>query len=323
MDTLRSAAGTPAHVGMNSVLLVRHAAHLAVDTAHAVQVMANTSRGVTWLYSVCDMGGGGAIIEAAASGTDEQFTRAPLAWVSNKELLAALPSADFVTSHSPLAGMLHDGLIVRDIAYEYPDEFTAFNNGTLRAVGAPMPSTSDPWGPVGQTFKSWEEEDERLKVWRAAAGARERGPRSRPHAAQVYQDNWFTPQRESRPDVVVVSNNAIVPQARIAQMGALADLFAKSAHAPQWRYDRLVQQLTAVAEQGGGMTLADAIDVITFLSPEKTPGYFHKYLHPSQPMSAQIEGMIAVMDLRAGVVGVKTGYWADPFVYVTMRNYLA
>jgi hypothetical protein len=46
----------------------------------------------------------------------------------------------------------------------------------------------------------------------------------------------------SKPDFLVIANNALVPEMRLTMMGAASDLFGKTADTPVWRY---VQQLEA------------------------------------------------------------------------------
>ena len=36
------------------------------------------------------------------------------------------------------------------------------------------------------------------------------------------------------------------------------------------------------------------MEAITFLSPDRTPGYWHAYLNASDPMSAQVEQLLCI-----------------------------
>lgn len=62
--------------------------------------------------------------------------------------------------------------------------------------------------------------------------------------------------------------------------------------------------------------------VISFLSPEVTPGYWNDYLIPDEPMSAQVEGVICAADLQAKLFATKGGYWSDGWLHLTLPAYV-
>ena len=85
-------------------------------------------------------------------------------------------------------------------------------------------------------------------------------------------------------------------------------------------YDRLNQLLWA---NYGKFDFETARDVITFLSPDRTPGYWHDYLIPGNNMSAQVQGVICVADLQQTVFASKGGYWSDGWLQIQLSKYVS
>jgi len=57
IDVLRSGACNSALPGFNSMLLTRYVIETTSTTPEAVQLIANSRRGATWLYPLCDADG--------------------------------------------------------------------------------------------------------------------------------------------------------------------------------------------------------------------------------------------------------------------------
>lgn len=76
-----------------------------------------------------------------------------------------------------------------------------------------------------------------------------------------------------------------------------------------------------LVEQHGTLDYAVARDIITFLSPDRTPGFWTDTLHAGDAMSAVVEGSITVADLTTLQFQVKGGYWADDFLQFHFANY--
>ena len=71
-------------------------------------------------------------------------------------------------------------------------------------------------------------------------------------------------------------------------------MFTTWVHA-QWRYDTINRMLV---ENYGNIDHNVARDIITFLSPDRTPGYWTDTLNASDPMSAIVEGHLVVADVK-------------------------
>jgi len=125
---------------------------------------------------------------------------------------------------------------------------------------------------------------------------------------------YFSPDRfEDLPSsmkVIAVSNLAVVPHLRIAGMTFWTSITEMGS--PQWRYDALAAAVRAAA-LAGNITFSSAKELITWLAPSRTPGFY------SQP---DIPGVISVVDLGAGVLAALGGYWGDAWSQVTLAMYV-
>lgn len=116
---------------------------------------------------------------------------------------------------------------------------------------ASYPYNSSVWGPLGYIFDDFEQENEDTK--------------------QYLHNNYFGPMRETRKDIQIVSNTAIVPEFRTTMMSKWANFWQVTAHAAQWRYDTLNELLE---KSYGTIDMKKSIEIISFLSPIITPGYW-------------------------------------------------
>ncbi len=53
---------------------------------------------------------------------------------------------------------------------------------------------------------------------------------------------------------------------------------------------------------------------------EKCKLFFY-FFSPSDPMSAQVKGVINVMDPIRKIMKTKSGYWSDLWTHITLSNY--
>jgi hypothetical protein len=141
-------------------------------------------------------------------------------------------------------------------------------------------------------------------------------------AIKSLMNNYFPPSRcqSENKDFVLVANTALVPEMRLTMMGPMSDLIAKTSDCTQWRFDSLNAQLLA---RYGQIDAEAAKDIISFLAPDRTPGYWNDTINPHDPMSAQIEGAISVVDFAAQTIYTRSGYWADGWVHLTLSSYIA
>lgn len=235
----------------------------------------------------------------------------PLRFICNATLRAALPSKEALLAAvaNTTARHIH-GLWVRPMDFEAPESITALNGELFRLAGLDaLPASA--WAPEGFMAAT-------LK----AEGVID----------STVLNNYFPPSRTFGTsgrrgvpkDAFVVSNHAVVPAARTMQMGDSIDALTHMARAAstQWRYDKLAALIRRRVARGGYRDLEDAKTTILFLDPDRKPGYWHKRIVPDDPMSAMVEGAITVADLTRGTVQLKSGYYEDPWVQVTLPNYI-
>lgn len=301
VDTLRSAAGNPAAPGFNSIMLVRHVADTANSTVAALDTIRDARRGCPWLYPLCDRSGDCRIVEALAHHNGTAADLDPLKYLDPNEdaLRALLPNSSFVRANAPEALWLA-GAFAHGPEYAYPSAYQAYNPALLQRAG--MAYNASAFVPGGHLFANFTDE-------KAVQGQ--------------LLDNYFPPPRAvpgSKPDFVMVSNLALVPDVRLTMMSDWSDLLqGVGGSAIQWRYDTLHALVTAAH---GTIDLAVAKELITFLAPDRTPGFWTDRLIPSNPMSAQIEGSLTVMDLETREMHVKAGYFTDAWIGVHLLAYL-
>ena len=75
-------------------------------------------------------------------------------------------------------------------------------------------------------------------------------------------------------------------------------------------------------QKHGTIDVEMAKDIITFLSPAKSPGYWTDEYIKGEPMTALIEGSISVCDLRALRIHTLGGYWCDQWISLALSNYV-
>lgn len=298
VDVLRSGDTRPASPGINSVLLVRHTAHQATSTEMAIDVVVNSARGVSWLYPICDISGDCVVLESGVQlPPDTPFNGLSFVQGGPTGVRHYLPNEKFMEEHNS-DDIMRRGLFIRRNNYKYPSEFQDFNPQLF--AFADVPYAPDNWNETGRIFSNWTAEhfDDTSKLL----------------------DNYFPPQRETFDDVVLTSNLAVVPEIRLAQMSYFANFVTHSAKGTQWRYDSLNNLLV---ENHGKIDLEKAKDIITFLSPAKSPGYWTDEFIKGEPMTALIEGSISVCDLKAMRIHTLGGYWCDNWTSLTLTNYVS
>ncbi len=264
----------------------------------ALDTIAAAARGCPWLYPLCDSTGDCAIVEAGQRLPPSITNLDPLPLLVNPELKALLPSAKFLAAHNS-SQIFRAGMYVRGFDYQVPSGYYDYNRALF--ARAHVPFNASAFGPSGLVFDTFEDD--------LTAGL-------------TIANNWFPPLRTGPgDDFVLVSNLALVPEMRLTMMAPFSDQFAKSGDAAQWRYDMLTNQLRA---RHGQIALDDVFDIIFFLAPDRTPGYWNHTCVAGEPMSAQVEGAVSVATLAGPNplrLHSKFGYWGDAVVNITLPAY--
>lgn len=297
VDTLRSAAVNISHIGINSILLMRHVADYANSTSDAINIIKQAQRGCSWLYPLCDSTGDCAIVEALATTNVSAEDYNPLRFIPSTHhgLLRALPNATFIRQHASNDIWINGGY-ARRANWSYPLDYLKFNPALFALDHYPYNASG--FLPTGSIFANWTEETK---------------------AQVVLQDKYFPPPRPVD-DIVVVSNFAMVPEARITMMNWNSDfLQALGGGDLQWRFDTLT---SLVRQAHGKINLELAKYLILFLAPDRTPGFWNDYLYPNNTMSAQVEGSITVANLVTREIQIKSGYYTDNWIGVNLMQYV-
>ena len=287
--------------GLNSLLLVRHAAHYGTTFDKALRVMVDAPRGVPWLYSVADaQSGRAAVLEAGAYADSLDFLSFP-----KKELIkeGLFPTKEFLAEYDTLA--LEYGLKIRWDNYAYPDTFFYFNAGLFKKFDKPYDPEDffDITGFIDSTFK----------------------------AKAVPNGYYFAPQREEKPDLVLVTNMYLNPSMRLCSMAPWTTMMsADHMDDTQWRYDALNRILL---KEYGKIDFDKARDIIDFLAPNgkyythfyeevNNSDYFYQSAASSDGKTLQIFGATSICDLTEKIIESHYGYYADEWIKLSIGNYI-
>jgi hypothetical protein len=329
----------PARPGLNSLLLVRHAVENGADCEHAVEIMEVAQRGVSWNYILAHYGTQRAcVVEAGRKVERSEFLDTVTEHLqvrsgdpSYEHLPAgfseSLPDRSFVEAR--MEAEFRKGLMVRWNDYTYPAEYLRFNERLFGLFG----KRYDPAAFTERGFidKSWKD-------------------RNCPYGY------YFAPQRETDPNLVLVTNMFIIPEMRLFAMHPWTNLVsAGQLDDLQWRYDELNDQLLsklypASAGQLAPLSLQDAKDLIDYLTPNPDKGKHPEYYNPlPEPetgffrrlwtwllktifgpsrtpdadwRSIPIEGSVSLMDLKDKAIHSHYGYHGDGWVTIHLEEYV-
>jgi hypothetical protein len=299
MDLLRTFAVNVSAPGVNTVLLLRNISDYATTRDEALRMLIDAPRGTSFLYTIGDACGDGSVAETAMYTNSSLLLRSQEATPTNALAAVRTLKAPHDTPH------YEHGVYVRNMDYVYPEDVLAVNAQLFASANlSALYNASSFVDPVGMVFANWTIEHDAL---------------------QSIGSNYFPPQRESFPDVVLTSNLAIVPQMRLLEFGKWQTTIDSTAKGIQFRYDRLNQLIT---ERYGQFDMNLMKRTVTFLSPTETPGYWDNTDYagnpePHNPLTALIEGAMSVLDLQAAIITTKSGHWCDDWTTVTLPRYLA
>jgi len=331
----------PSRPGLNSLLLVRHAVENGTDCEHAVDIMEEAQRGVSWNYILAHYGTKRAcVVEAGRKVESSDF----LEFVTERlrlrssdpatehlpaQFAESLPDRSFVESQ--MKSEFRQGLMVRWNDYAYPTEYLRFNE---RLFGL-FRKRYDPAAFAERGFinRSWKD-------------------RNCPYGY------YFAPQRETDPNLVLVTNMFIIPEMRLYAMHPWTNLVSASQLDDlQWRYDELNAQLLSrlYPEPHGRLkplSLEDAKDLIDYLTPNPEKGSHPEYYNPkpepkggffrrlwdwllrailgkeeTAPPDAdwrtiEIEGSVSLMDLKEKTIHSHYGYYGDGWTTIHLEAYV-
>ena len=151
------------------------------------------------------------------------------------------------------------------------------------------------------------------------------------HLGLLHPPSWvgtnYFPLTGRSGNVLVASNNAVVPLLRAFQMRRAPDrATALTSKGIEWRYVQLLKRATALSTKAC-ICLQDVIDTISFLDPHKSKYWWPKRPAPgSHPRDMDVQGALNVVwaGRRAEdlIFGHKSGTWGTPWVSLRCAAYL-
>ncbi len=276
--------------GLNSLLLVRHAAHKGASAQEALNKMIQAQRGVSWDYIIADGKNNKAVAVEAGYTTDVlDFLKYP-----HEDLIKAkvLPDQTFL---SRFENQTHQkGIMTRWNDYRYPETFLQFNKGLFQFH----------------------------KKQYNPADFGERGYINKKHTDKNCPDAfYFAPQRENKEDVLVMINHYVVPSMRLCAMNPATVFVAKdNLNDIQWRYDELNNQ---ILESYGNIDFEKARVLIDFLAPyHKFPDYYQHNKPSSDGQTRVLRGSVSVCNLTDKIMQSHFGFYKDEWITIQLMNYV-
>ncbi|WP_372371545.1 carcinine hydrolase/isopenicillin-N N-acyltransferase family protein [Candidatus Uabimicrobium sp. HlEnr_7] len=291
VDNLPGNNCNPKRVGINSIMMLRHVTHRATSARHAVDIMVDVPRGVSWLYFIADGTNDEAVVVEGGATMDKMdfpaFANQDFMW------LQMLPNSTFLNNHE---NQQHrKGLTFRWNDYKYPQEFLKFNADMFNYFE--KREHKNMWSTRGYVNKNYEEKN-----------------------CPLYY--FFPPQRENKDDVLIMTNFSIVPSMRLCGMNPwTVNVYAKRYDDMQWRYDELNVQ---ILDSYGKIDEKKAIEIIDYLAPyKKFPHYYDKIKSSPDGKTKIIKGAVSLCNMTDRVIHSHVGYYADGWIKATLDNYLS
>lgn len=294
--------------GLNSLLLNRHAIQNGKDLQEAIQVMADAQRGVSWIYILADGSDGkdsACVIEAGEKVDRIDFMSYPPEALRNGILQPVNKLLDQSLS-SPDRG----GLMVRMHDYRYPVDYLAFNEpliedftGNCIQYGYLSPTNYSyaynvaDFAPNGFIDKSWK-------------------------GHNCPMSHYFAPLRNNSGNLIVATNQFLIPEMRLCAMSPVSDFIAQSHWDDiQWRYDELSSRLRK-ALQKNQLSYEKAKETIDFLAAD---GEFGDYYNKDGKLLTEvpIQGTVSLLDLKKKTVESRYGYYSDAWIKLSIKNYIS
>jgi hypothetical protein len=298
VDMSPSGNCTPENVGLNSLALNRHIIQHAATAEIGVELIKNTTRGVSWNHIIADgLNDKACIIETGSSTANPDFLSYPPEELKKKNLL---PTKKYINDHQTVK--LENGLMVRWNDYQYPASYLDFNpklwayynkkHGTNKVI---YPDAMTETGYINHSFTE----------------------------TNCPDNYYFAPQRETRNDFVMVINHFIIPEMRLFAMHPwTVKISASHANEIQWRYDELNNQVLS-ALKNGPIDYETAKSLIDFLAPErKWKDYYKNNPRSEDGMEIRIEGSVSICDLKNKTMESHYGYFCDEWVKLTLPEYI-
>ena len=287
--------------GVGSMFMVRDIAQNSSNISEAVDLLRNTTRGVSWVYFVASdeadsRYGHGAELSAVTNQRDDEIgggidTLPPLIRSLYKSYTSILDELD--VDELTAGGDIDRGVMVRGQAYKYP---------TDEKFASPEFSLDD--------YSSY---------------------------TDYYNSGFrFTSQKESYDDAVVATNHYIIPRMRMMQFQPIIDLlYAMSGNLAEsvWRYENMISEIDEYhgrIEYFGPDPDAPAVGtagwMIDFLNTQRSYPWFYRDQNDDgtneYPVDVWVDGHHAAINNTQREMRALYGYMTDPWVGIKLQPFV-
>ena len=287
--------------GVGSMFMVRDIAQNSSNISEAVDLLRNTTRGVSWVYFVASdeadsRYGHGAELSAVTNQRDDEIgggidTLPPLIRSLYKSYTSILDELD--VDELTAGGDIDRGVMVRGQAYKYP---------TDEKFASPEFSLDD--------YSSY---------------------------TDYYNSGFrFTSQKESYDDAVVATNHYIIPRMRMMQFQPIIDLlYAMSGNLAEsvWRYENMISEIDEYhgrIEYFGPDPDAPAVGtagwMIDFLNTQRSYPWFYRDQNDDgtneYPVNVWVDGHHAAINNTQREMRALYGYMTDPWVGIKLQPFV-
>ena len=342
---------TPSHLcnagrpGFNGLMLARHCMELADSAPAAAQLIVDAQRGVAWIYPVADAKGNAFAVEAGARlGDGEEF---PYLDYIPHYYRRRLPDLQYIRDMQRKYGNKppDHGAFARAADYKYPFDFIKkWNKGLWMAYERNFLEKLEDLlfdlGTILGRIFTGRGKSLRGILHKAVMDFKNRKLFSQSYFTEhgfidpLWTDKrcpgpfYFSPQRETRSDVLVATNNFLSPEMRLVGMNAWTSVLGYAQYDDfQWRYDELCKEvLGALKAHRRGLNDRTAWSIVNFLTPG---GKFPEYHNDPQSRNAkpdwqdvEVNGSVSLCDLTGRTLKSLFGYYGDDPVTITLPNYL-
>jgi hypothetical protein len=312
VDMSPSGNCNPSRPGINSLLLNRHCIQLGENCKSAVDLMVESQRGVSWNYVLSDGKNDVAcVVEAGETNEEIDFLSYP-----PEDLRKGILKPAETLLKNP-STPVRRGLMVRWNDYVYPSGYMSDFNEKLFANFKEDPKRygyfvqenfdydyhPEDFGENGYLNKTWTD-------------------------MHCPMGLYFAPQREHFDRLMLVTNHFLIPEMRLCAMSPVSNMISQwNWDDIQWRYDELHQQLLNALNGNFSkynqkfITYDEAKKIIDFLAPyNKFPEYYNKDHHPLDQLP--VHGCVSLLDLKKRTIESHYGYYGDPWLKISLMNYL-
>ncbi len=327
----------PKQAGFSGLLLNRYCMEYAESAVAAKDMVIEAPRSVAWLYPIADASGKAFIVEAGAQlGKNKPFPYLdyiPRYYKRRLPKLGEIRDLQLQYGHTPP----YRGAVARSIDYKYPADYLKWNEKLWNAFDRnPIEWLIDVLGDLGGLLKAiftlrWKNV---FPLYRSMLMQTRRPYPDGCFGERDYIDTdwtkrncpgpfYFAPQRESREDVLVATNDFLSPEMRLVGMNEWTAIVARTWYDDfQWRYDELNKTvLDALDNHRGGLDDATAWSLINFLDPA---GNYYDYYGKGIPTGSpiQVHGSVNLCELTGRTMKSLFGYYGDNPVTITLPRYL-